>query len=387
MDAKQNNRKAISKCFAIALCFSFGLTITACNKNREAKNTNDEELLVDVYKEAEKKVEEARGEPIGRQAQVKIPPQLQHYTDRRRFLAIQYAAWNQLHNEIPQGYLELLELIEKGGLVEMPKVEDNYILYGVGEMAGSEPFSYYDGATDENITLYENYEEFENSQKEFDNSIAQQQTQIAEWKRQTILLTDKALKNSLLVQIKEREDRLSETSLKKNLFEIFYKDLVRREMLFARYRWLANIASNFKGKSYDLKNPAERRQFKMRLLSFIRPEARAVILQIAATYKEKFARHLPITSLVRTRQYQSQLRETNANAANTIVPPHSTGLAFDIFNAWMTAEEQNFLMNIIAKLESFGRVEALRENRDHLHVFAFADGKPPDENRLAQALK
>jgi hypothetical protein len=42
------------------------------------------------------------------------------------------------------------------------------------------------------------------------------------------------------------------------------------------------------------------------------------------------------------------------------------------------------LLDEIARLEREGRVEALRENRHHIHVFAFADGKPPDE-RLVKA--
>jgi hypothetical protein len=387
MSAKRNKQKASLPSIALALCLGYVLLIMACGKPPQAPVLTAPAPVMDDYKEAEKKVEEARGEPVGRKAKIKIPTELQHYANRRRFLAIQYAAWTQLHNEIPQGFLELLELIQKGGLVEMPLIGDDYILYGVGEMANTEPFSYYDAATGEPITLYADYDEFTNAQKEFENAIVQLQTQIAELQIQLALATGKAVRNALLAQIKEREERVSEISLKKNLFEIFYKDVVRREMLFARYRWLANLATDFRGKSYDIKNPAERRAFKMRLLSFLRPEARALILQIAAIYKEQFGRHLPVTSLVRTLQYQSQLRETNANAANVPVPPHSTGLAFDVFNAWMTAEEQNFLMNIIARFEAAGRLEALRENRDHIHIFAFYNGKPPDESRIEQALK
>jgi hypothetical protein len=386
MNVRPEKLKVSVKRGILIMCCGVALASPACNKVSEIKTTVAPPE-VDLYKEAEKKAEEARGEPVGRKAKITIPAQLRHYAERRRFLAIQHAAWSQLHNEIPQGYLELLELIQKGGLVEMPKVGESYILYGVGEMANAEPFSYYDAATGENITLYEDYEEFESAQKEFATSITQQQMQVDQLQAQAGLTTDKTIKKKLLNQIKESADALSETSLKKNLFEIFYKDLVRREMLFARFRWLTNTAANFKGQSYDIRDPSERRRFKMRLLSFIRPEARAVILEIAAIYRERFARPLPVTSLVRTTQYQSQLRETNANAANVTVPPHSTGFAFDIFNAWMTAEEQNFLMNIIAKFESVGRLEALRENRDHIHVFAFAGGKPPEENRVAQALK
>jgi hypothetical protein len=61
------------------------------------------------------------------------------------------------------------------------------------------------------------------------------------------------------------------------------------------------------------------------------------------------------------------------------MPPHTTGLAFDVYYYFMTAEEQSHVMGEIARLKSRGRVEALRENRSHIHVFAFADGRPPDE--------
>jgi hypothetical protein len=387
MAARQNHFKGLRKSIAIALCLSLVPLIVACRKNPQPPVSTDTNAIVDAYKEAEKKVEEARGEPVGRKAQIKIPAELRHYANRRRFLAIQHAAWSQLHNEIPQDFPGLLELIQKGGFVEMPQLGDDYLLYGVGEMADTAPFSYHDAATGEAITLYANPEEFINSQKEFDAAMLQTQTQIAELYTQMALATSKALKKDLLAQLKGYEKRLAESSLSKNLEEIFYKDIVRREMLFARYRWLANLAADFRGQSYDLREPSERRAFKMHLLRFLRPEARALILQIAAIYKARFGRHLPVTSLVRTLEYQGQLRKTNANAANVEVPPHATGLAFDIFNGWMSAEEQNFLMNLIAKFEAAGRLEALRENRNHIHVFTFAGGRPPAESRVEQALK
>jgi len=54
---------------------------------------------------------------------------------------------------------------------------------------------------------------------------------------------------------------------------------------------------------------------------------------------------------------------------------------------FMTATEQEELMADIARLEDAGRLEALRENRDHMHVFAFADGQRPQESLIAQSLK
>ncbi len=43
-------------------------------------------------------------------------------------------------------------------------------------------------------------------------------------------------------------------------------------------------------------------------------------------------------------------------------------------------------MTDIARLRDEGRVEALRENRDHFHVFAFVDGRRPGEGLIAESL-
>ena len=152
------------------------------------------------------------------------------------------------------------------------------------------------------------------------------------------------------------------------------------------YETLANLARDFDGWSFDLSNSDARREFKIRLLSYLRPAARARLEEIALAYQQKFDRLLPVTSLIRTEEYQRWLGETgNPNAIRIKVPPHTTGLAFDLFTYYMTAEEQNFLMEEIARLEREGRVEALRENRNHIHVFAFADGTPPDESLVKKS--
>jgi hypothetical protein len=150
---------------------------------------------------------------------------------------------------------------------------------------------------------------------------------------------------------------------------------------------LADKAADFNGRSYDLRTPAGRAQFKARLLSFIRPEAREVLLEIARHYHDQFGRPLPVTSLVRTERYQQKLGEVNANATQIATPPHTTGLAFDVYDRYMTAAEQNELMRFVARLEDEGRVEALRETRDHIHIFAFADGRRPAEALIARSLE
>ncbi len=341
---------------------------------------------VDPFREAINKLEEPRGEAVGRKAQVTVPAQLQHYADRRRFLAIQQAAWRESNFERPQGYLELLNMIEKGALVEMDMLGKDYILYGAGEMADTEVFSFFDVISGKNVKLFADNEDWLNGKTELEKLIADLQEKSLALQNLYALTQDRAARTEMSKQIAENDKTLTDLSERRDLLEFFYNDPVRKEMLFSRFRWLVRSAANFKGKAYDLNNPAERREFKMKLLSFIRPEARATILQISAAYKERFARHLPITSLIRTQEYQQRLREVNPNATGREIPPHTTGLAFDIYDGWMGVEEQTFLMNLIASLESAGRVEALRENRNHIHVFAFPNGRAPNELHIAQAL-
>ena len=119
------------------------------------------------------------------------------------------------------------------------------------------------------------------------------------------------------------------------------------------------------------------------MLSSLRPEALKVLEEIAASYHEKFQRPLPITSLVRPDEYQNALSKVNPNATKIDTPPHSTGLAFDIYYRYMTAEEQAHVMDHLAKLKDAARIEVLRENRDHYHVFAFVDGSRPNEKLIA----
>ena len=107
---------------------------------------------------------------------------------------------------------------------------------------------------------------------------------------------------------------------------------------------------------------------------------------IAVRYRAEFGRPLAFTSLVRSEHYQLQLGETNANATKIAVAPHTTGLAFDIFYRYMTAAEQHSIMATIGGMEAAGRLEALRENRDHYHLFAFAQGRRPSERLIADAL-
>ena len=51
----------------------------------------------------------------------------------------------------------------------------------------------------------------------------------------------------------------------------------------------------------------------------------------------------------------------------------------------MAPDEQNFVMDLVAKLEDDQKVEALRENRGHIHIYAFAEGTRPPETRVDAA--
>jgi len=53
-------------------------------------------------------------------------------------------------------------------------------------------------------------------------------------------------------------------------------------------------------------------------------------------------------------------------------------MAFDVSYKFMASDEQNFLMEEVARLKGGGRVEALRERRNHFHIYVLAGGPPPE---------
>lgn len=344
--------------------------------------------MINPWRKAALKVEEDRGEPIGRKAQVEVPAELKHYSDRRRFLAIQVAEYLTHKLDIPGDFAELIALIRRDQMIEMEPLGQSYILYGVGANASDEPFSHYDKESSEDIPLYSSFEEFQKEAEKLGVAAKELQKRIADLEKdlKTANKRDRDRRSTLTAQIAESRKSLAALSKTKQGLEYFYKNPERRKMLMTKYRLISDLAADFDGQSYDLTSAKERKEFKVRLLSFIRPEARDVIIEIADSYEEKFDRPLPITSLVRTERYQQRLSKTNPNATRIATPPHATGLAFDIYDHFMTAAEQQFLMGEIARIESEGRLEALRENRDHIHVFAFADGRPPDEALIARSM-
>jgi hypothetical protein len=327
---------------------------------------------------------------MGRQARVEVPPELRHYENRHRFLAIQVAESREQDLKTPHDYPELVQLIHEGGLVEMKPLGADYVLYGVGASATDAPFMHYDPRRDVDVPLLAGYDEFEEEYNRLATSIEPVAAQVELWKgeRLRVPAAQKRRRGVLLSRIRAGEKQIAEAHKKMDLLAWYYQDYDRRRLLVGKYRALADLASSLEGKRYDLDDPEDRRQFKARLLSFIRPEARDVILQIAHEYKERFGRPLAVTSLVRTEEYQARLgRAGNPNATTISTAPHTTGLAFDILYKFMTAAEQESVMAQIARLEDEGRVEALRENLNHIHVFAFADGQRPNETLIAASLR
>ena len=336
---------------------------------------------------AAERVVEDRGESTGRQAKVEVPSQLRHYSDTRRFLAIQVAEWKEHGVETPHDYAGLAGLIREGELVEVPTATESYVLYGVGALADPEPFTHYDKSVGESVTMFDEAE-LASEYARLEESAGRIRAEIDSLKLESDSLgkSERSRRASLRAQVAQKEKALKAERERAELLESFYGNADRRRDLSAEREALASLAVDFNGRKYELGDARSRREMKVRMLAHLRPEALAVMKELAGSYWQKFGRPLPLTSLVRPDEYQHRLSKTNSNATRIEVPPHSTGLAFDILYRYMTAEEQEHVMADVARLRDEGRVEALRENRDHFHVFAFVDGRRPAEELIAESL-
>ncbi|MDQ1612888.1 MAG: hypothetical protein QOG00_2819 [Pyrinomonadaceae bacterium] len=345
--------------------------------------------MIDPWQQAALKVEEDRGEPVGRQAKVEVPAQLKHAEDPRRFLGVQVAAWRELQLQTPHDFADLIPPIRNGQLVELPALGQNYILYGVGYNATDEPFTHYDKAAGKSVTLYASDAELEQERTQIADSLKLLEETVANLKNELKAAPkrDRALRAKFLSEVAENERAAKSLKERRKLLDSFYRNDKSRRLLAAEYETISTLARDFGGRAYDLQDAAARKAFKVRLLSYLRPAALKVLEEIAQTYRDKFGRPLAVTSLVRTDEYQRQLRETNQNATLIEVPPHTTGLAFDLYYRYMNAAEQTFIMSELGRLSDDGRIEVLRENRDHYHVFVFAAGQRPAEDLIKQTLK
>jgi hypothetical protein len=255
--------------------------------------------------------------------------------------------------------------------------------------------THYDLKAKKVVPLYANVEELEAAERglvgereQLSNGLREIEVRLKELGRK-----EREARAQLLADSAARKKELTVVSDKEKLLAAYYGKPGAKarakagERLFEEYAVMERLARDFGGRSYDLRDPAASREFQARMLSHVRPAALAMLEELGTAYESKFGRRLPVTSLVRTEEYQRLLRESgNPNAADVAPPPHTTGFAFDVYYRYMSAAEQEFVMSEIARLERAGRVEALRELRDHYHVFVFAEGRPPPAESVDKIL-
>jgi hypothetical protein len=335
----------------------------------------------DLWARSMERVKEDRGE-TGNVA-LEIPTQLRHYEDRHWFLATQVAEVKKFNLQSVQDFVDLATMIQRGEMVSVPDVTDTYILLGVGAKADNATFTRW--VDDHNVELYDDaelrdaYARLESARSNLQDNISGLQKQLATLKRGSHA---KALQK----EINARQQELKSNDEDKAALDQSYGSPESRQRLLDDYASLQTLAKNFGGRSFSLDNSNDRQAFKVNLLSSLRPQALKMLEEVARAYHDKFDRPLPVSSLVRPQQYQHVLRRFNRAAVLIDTPPHSTGLAFDIDYRYMSAAEQNFLMNELARLKDAGRIEVLRERNANYHVFVFIDGARPSDDLITASL-
>ena len=159
----------------------------------------------------------------------------------------------------------------------------------------------------------------------------------------------------------------------------WYDDYDRRQMLVGEWELLHEIAASLGGRAYDLEQASDRRAFRARAAEL--PAAGGAGRHAGdrpSRYRAEFGRPLAFTSLVRSEDYQLQLGETNANATQDRRPPahHRPRLRhlLPVHDRDRAGRDHGTDRRAWSRE---GRLEALRENRDHFHMFAFARGPAP----------
>src|SRR6185503_13314525 len=176
----------------------------------------------ETWAAAIEKVEERRNSP----GKIEVPTELKHYDDSRRFLALQMADSKEEGFDLPHDQGELVEMVQKGELVEMPALGDDYILYDVGTATREDPLTHYDPASAKDVKLFPDFPAY----------AAEDQRLADEEKRPGS------------VGAKARAER--------EVLSVFYSDPARRHRLFAEYRAVTHMVYDFRGLSYDLNDPA-----------------------------------------------------------------------------------------------------------------------------------
>jgi Family of unknown function (DUF5715) len=116
------------------------------------------------WDEAVEKVKAPRSEELG--GVLDVPPELKHYEERYWFLATQVAEIEKYNVHTVQDYLDLAAMIERGELIPVSAVTENYILLGVGQRANDEPFTKFD-EEDTAVTDAREYEALQKLAKNF----------------------------------------------------------------------------------------------------------------------------------------------------------------------------------------------------------------------------
>ena len=338
----------------------------------------------ELWARSMEKVKEVRAETEN--VALEIPTQLRHYEDRHWFLATQVAEVKKFNVQSVQDFVDLAAMLQRGELTSVPAVTDTYILFGVGARADNGAFTRW--VDDHNVELYgdtelrDAYANLDSARAKLQKETSGLQTQLGAPKK-----GQGTKQNALQKEIAARQQQLKSNDEEKALLDKSYGSPETRLKLLGDYASLQTLAKNFGGRSFNLDNSNDRQAFKVNLLSSLRPQALKLLEEVAKAYHDKFARPLPVSSLVRPEQYQHVLRRFNRAAVIIDTPPHSTGLAFDIDYRYMSGAEQNFLMSELARLKDAGRIEVLRERNANYHVFVFLEGVRPSDDLITASLQ
>ena len=313
---------------------------------------------------------------FGANVALNVPAELRHYDDRHWFLAAQVAEVKKHNLQTCQDYVDLASMIKREEMVPVPAVTDDFVLLGVGAKTDDGQFTRF--LDDQTIPLYDE-SQLREEYARLESKPAKAPPPIADTKSKA------PSKNQGKAQQKPANNgaEQSKSPDERTMLARYYDPPEMRQRMFANYESVRSLAQNFRGRSYNLEDANDRQAMKMVMLSSLRPQALKVLQEVASDYRKQFDRPLPVSSLVRPEQYQHTLRRYNRAATTIDIPPHSTGLAFDIDYRYMSVTEQNFVMADLARLKDAGRVEVLRERNANFHVFAFIDGVRPSDDLIA----
>lgn len=341
----------------------------------------------DLWRHGLEKVKEDR-RGIGDVA-IEIPSELRHYDDRRWFLATQVAEVKKSNLRPVQDFVDLAAMIQRGEMVSLPAATETYLLYGVGARVDGSAFTRYVAKEDLDLNdeagLRAASARIEATQAKLQKEISNLESQLRSPQDSTSAKQDE-LVNQITVLRQQWKSNAQDKAMLNSYYGSSAVSPQGQSRLFRDYDSLQTLARNFGGRSFNLEDATDRETLKVYLLSSLRPASLQVLEEIAKAYHDKFARPLPVSSLIRPEQYQRLLRRFNRYAVLIDTPPHSTGLAFDIDYRYLSGAEQNFVMAELARLKQAGRIEVLRERGANYHVFAFIDGQRPGDDLITASL-